>query len=170
MCGSGCSIVDYSSRRLGEPDRQIGCCSCQSLGGRGTQASWRDFHRDCTRLEGIRDRVNRRAKPGWRLTDHQKRINPLARVPAPGRTCLPGDQAFVGIYNSPLPGDRQESGPRAYPLCVWESLHAAPSLGAATGKVRLDILSQVVLSPITEPKILRKISLLGPSPKTRPVA
>ena len=43
----------------------------------GDQAYWSEFHRDCARLEGIRYRVNRRAKPRRRLTEHQRRINRL---------------------------------------------------------------------------------------------
>lgn len=43
----------------------------------GDQAHWSEFHRDCARLQGLRYRVNRRAKPGRRLTEHQRRINRL---------------------------------------------------------------------------------------------
>lgn len=41
----------------------------------GDQAYWSEFHRDCAKATGVRYRVNRRAKPGKKLTEHEKRIN-----------------------------------------------------------------------------------------------
>lgn len=55
----------------------------------GDQAYWSEFHRDCARLKGVRYRVNRRAKPGRRLTQHQRRINRLR-----SRARARGEHAF----------------------------------------------------------------------------
>ena len=41
----------------------------------GDQAYWSEFHRLCAKERGVRYRVNRRAKPGSKLTDYEKRIN-----------------------------------------------------------------------------------------------
>lgn len=41
----------------------------------GDRAYWSEDHRQCAKAVGIRYRVNRRAKPGQPLTEHQKVIN-----------------------------------------------------------------------------------------------
>jgi transposase, IS5 family len=41
----------------------------------GDRAYWREYHRQCARQVGVRYRVNRRAKCGQPLTEHQKTIN-----------------------------------------------------------------------------------------------
>jgi IS5 family transposase len=41
----------------------------------GDQAYWSEFHRDCAKEAGVCYRVNRRAKPGKKLTDYEKRVN-----------------------------------------------------------------------------------------------
>ncbi len=41
----------------------------------GDRAYWCEHHRQCAKQAGVRYRVNRRAKPGQPLSDHQKAIN-----------------------------------------------------------------------------------------------
>ena len=41
----------------------------------GDQAYWSEFHRDCATESGVRYRVNRRAKPGYTLSEYEKRVN-----------------------------------------------------------------------------------------------
>lgn len=41
----------------------------------GDQAYWSEFHRDCAKEAGVRYRVNRKANPGKKLTEHEKRVN-----------------------------------------------------------------------------------------------
>jgi IS5 family transposase len=41
----------------------------------GDQAYWSEFHRLCAAVSGVRYRVNRRAAPGKKLSDYEKRVN-----------------------------------------------------------------------------------------------
>jgi IS5 family transposase len=41
----------------------------------GDRAYWSENHRYCANLEGIRYRVNRKAKPGQQLSDYQRELN-----------------------------------------------------------------------------------------------
>lgn len=41
----------------------------------GDQAYWSEFHRLCAAESGVRYRVNRKAPPGKKLSDYQKRVN-----------------------------------------------------------------------------------------------
>ena len=41
----------------------------------GDQAYWKEDHRLCAQLAGVRYRVNRRARPGRRLSEYQRAVN-----------------------------------------------------------------------------------------------
>jgi IS5 family transposase len=83
----------------------------------GDRAYWCEDHRQCAKQAGVRYRVNRRAKSGQPLTEHQKAVNQSrAKVRARGEHPFCVVKHLWGHGPGALSRVGQESCPSLYPV------------------------------------------------------
>jgi transposase, IS5 family len=103
----------------------------------GDQAYWSEEHRLQCKYAGIRYRVNRRAKPGEPLTEHEKLINrSRSRRRARGEFAFHVVKRLWGFAKTRYRGIYKKHRARVEHVCAGESVHGAAAFVAARGEVR----------------------------------
>ena len=102
----------------------------------GDQAYWSEDHRLQCKHARVRYRVNRGAKPGSKLTQHEKSINrSRSRRRARGEFAFHVVKRLWGLKGA-LPLDLQEYGPYVDDVCTGQSVPGATTIVAARGSGR----------------------------------
>lgn len=119
----------------------------------GDQAYCSEMHRLAAKELGVRYRVNRRAVPGRRLTEHQRRLNRLrSATRARGGHAFRVVKQLWGYSKGPLPGPGEEHGPTVHDVHDGQPVCAPTTAVAHIGKVSVRTAENHSTTRETAPK------------------